>query len=110
MLLPNGNIQQVSSKEEVVEVAQNGKGEVEQRVLEAAVGDGHPSLPDLVPPVNARDERQDSRGALVCLGKGGRLFHAKQHGDGVKVIGLAVLLPDFLFDKLVPVVDREAPA
>lgn len=48
--------------------------------------------------------------AGVLLRQRHRLLHAEQDADLVKVVGVAVLLPDPLLHELVPVVGREHPA
>merc|ERR1712106_1318760 len=102
----NGNVDQVSGKEEVVVVSEDGEDKVEDEVEEGAVSDGDSHLPHLVPPVYSLDCRKHAT-AFFLLRRDCRLLHAKNLREGVKLVVLLVLLPHPLLHKLVPVVDRE---
>ena len=69
---------------------------------------GDASLPELVAPVDAREERHEPRLVVVPLLERA-LLHAEGVADVVELELLAVLLPHALLDELVPVVDGEGP-
>lgn len=51
----NSNIQQMSGKEEIVEVTHHGEREIPQRVQKGVISYGDTSLPHLIAPVDVQN-------------------------------------------------------